>query len=73
MTIYARPAETHPRAERTPVDGPCPVCGAAALASYQVNSEGGWFQVVKCRNCLHSTHREPWDLLGAIEMLSDNL
>ena len=32
------------RIEREPVDGECPMCHAASLAAYPVNSEGGWFE-----------------------------
>jgi hypothetical protein len=47
------------------VAGTCPECGAQALASYRVMSEGGWWLVVKCGRCLHSVSREPGPLLGA--------
>ncbi len=57
--------------ERTPVEGTCPGCGAAALAAYPVHSEGGWFDVVKCLECLHSVSRERGPLLGPIQLLSD--
>ncbi|MFE5502000.1 hypothetical protein ACFQ73_05510 [Amycolatopsis japonica] len=62
-----------PVLERTPVDGPCPSCGAAELRRYPVVSEGGWFQVVKCQNCLLSIERTPWSRLGPIQLLSDLL
>jgi hypothetical protein len=52
-------------ATRTPVPGNCPECAAPALASYRVMSEGGWWLVVKCGQCLHSVSREPGPLLGA--------
>jgi hypothetical protein len=38
-----------------------------------VVSEGGWFQVVKCRHCLLSVERAPWSRLGPIQLLSDLL
>lgn len=59
--------------ERTPVDGSCPQCGAAALASYPVFSEGGWFDVVKCQACLHSVRRDRGPLLGSLHLLVDQL
>jgi len=59
--------------ERRPVEGNCPRCGAEDLRSYPVNSEGGWFQVVKCQNCLLSVSRERWTRLGPIQLLSDSL
>ena len=59
--------------ERTPVDGSCPRCGQESLCRYPVNSEGGWFEVVKCQDCLMSVSREPWSRLGPIQLLSDTL
>ncbi len=59
--------------QRTAVDGTCPNCGAVDLAGYPVNSEGGWFLVVKCQRCLHSVSRERWRRLGPIQLLSDTL
>jgi transcription elongation factor Elf1 len=59
--------------ERQPVDGTCPRCGAEGLRSYPVNSEGGWFDVVKCQACLFSVSREPGPRLGPIQLLSDLL
>jgi hypothetical protein len=59
--------------ERQPVDGACPRCGTAELRSYPVNSEGGWFDVVKCQACLFSVSREPGPRLGPIQLLSDLL
>lgn len=57
--------------EREHVDGPCPACGAEALAAYPVCTEGGWFDVVKCQECLHSVSRERGPLLGSIVLLVD--
>ncbi|GAA2861992.1 hypothetical protein GCM10010472_19190 [Pseudonocardia halophobica] len=57
--------------QREPVEGNCPRCAATELARYPVLSEGGWFQVVKCGNCLNSVSRERWNLLGPIQLLSD--
>lgn len=59
--------------ERKPVEGSCPRCGAEDLRSYPVNSEGGWFNVVKCQNCLLSVSRERGPRLGPIQLLSDLL
>lgn len=59
--------------DREPVEGACPRCGAADLRRYPVNSEGGWFQVVKCQSCLFSVSRERWSRLGPIQLLSDLL
>ncbi|GEC29357.1 hypothetical protein PSA01_63860 [Pseudonocardia saturnea] len=58
---------------KTPVEGTCPRCGADDLRRYPVNSEGGWFEVVKCQSCLHSVSRERWHLLGSLQLLSDTI
>lgn len=59
--------------EREQVDGSCPRCGAEDLRRYPVNSEGGWFDVVKCQSCLASVERVPGPRLGPIQLLSDQL
>jgi hypothetical protein len=69
MQTYPRPEERHVSVLREDVEGTCPECGAAALKSYPVLSEGGWWDVTKCQSCLHSVKREPGPLLGAIQML----
>lgn len=70
---FPRPAELAPRQVREPVAGLCPECRAAELMRYPVLSEGGWFMVVKCQECLHSVSREPWALLGPVRLLTDDL
>ncbi|WP_037357289.1 hypothetical protein [Amycolatopsis orientalis] len=59
--------------ERKPVEGSCPHCRSEDLAHYPVNTEGGWYLTVKCQQCLHSIHREPWSRLGPVHLLSDTL
>jgi transposase-like protein len=73
VSSYPRPTELTLSVEKEPVQGTCPICGAAALQRYPVLSEGGWFQVVKCQECLHSVSRERWSRLGPIELLVDSL
>ena len=58
---------------REEVGGTCPRCGAAALRAYPVLSEGGWFQAVKCQDCLASVQRTPWALLGPVRLTSAGL
>jgi transposase-like protein len=70
---YPRPHEPTVAVAKEKVEGSCPECGAESLARYPVLSEGGWFQVVKCQNCLHSVSRERWSRLGDIALLSDSL
>jgi hypothetical protein len=65
MHAFPRPTATHLDAERHPVEGPCPECGAEALADYRVLSDGGWWDVRKCQDCLASVRREPGPLFGA--------
>ncbi|MBB1152132.1 MULTISPECIES: hypothetical protein [Amycolatopsis] len=64
---------TPPSLEREPVEGNCPRCGAAELSRYPVNSEGGWFDVVKCQACLFSASRDRGPRLGPVQLLSDLL
>lgn len=61
------------RLERQRIEGTCPRCGQEALAGYPVYSEGGWFDVVKCQNCLHSVSRVPGPLLGSLQLLVDQM
>jgi hypothetical protein len=62
---FQRPAERHLAVERRHVDGSCPECGALALAEYRVLSDGGWFDVRKCQQCLASVTREPAPAYGS--------
>jgi vanillate/4-hydroxybenzoate decarboxylase subunit D len=66
---FLRPSERHLEAERRSVEGDCPECGAAELAEYRVLSDGGWFDVRKCRRCLASLARTPAPPLGSYEPL----
>jgi len=67
---FLRPQVRYPQAVREAVDGVCPSCGEARLASYRVLSEGGWWDVVKCRNCLTSLSRTPGPLFGSYRPLT---
>ncbi|MFD4252421.1 hypothetical protein ACFWQL_22025 [Amycolatopsis thermoflava] len=58
---------------REEVAGTCPRCGSATLRAYPVLSEGGWFQTVKCQDCLASASRTPWTLLGPVQLTSTGL
>lgn len=55
------------QAEREPVAGDCPECGASSLQAYPVLSNGGWHSVVKCQSCLCSVSRQPWNRLGHVD------
>ena len=43
------------------------------LARYPVISEKGWEIATKCQDCLVSVHREPWNRLGPVTLLTDSL
>lgn len=58
---------------REEVQGGCPRCDAADLRAYPVLTDGGWFQAVKCQRCLFSVSREPWRLLGPVQLTSTGL
>lgn len=70
---FPRPGTPTLAVEREPVPGPCDACGQPALRAYPVLAEDGWFDVVKCGNCLHSVLRVPGPKLGVAELLSDVL
>ena len=61
---HPRPAEPTVSVHREPVEGDCPQCTSAQLQADPVLTEGGWFDVVRCANCLHDVSREPGPLLG---------
>jgi len=73
MTHYQRPAERIVPSPKVPVDTTCPNCGSREVFKYPVNSEGGWFMVVRCQGCLHQTQRSPWRLHGPVEFLADQI
>jgi hypothetical protein len=64
MHAFPRPDQQYLAVERTPVEGTCPECGGSNLAEYPVLSEGGWWNVRKCQDCLASVHRERGPLFG---------
>lgn len=68
-----RPTEPRPVLVREAVDGSCPHCSDGPLMRYPVLSEGGWFMVVKCQQCLHSVSREKWNRLGYVSLITDSL
>ena len=64
MHAFPRPDQPYLSVERTAVEGTCPECGGGNLAEYPVLSEGGWWNVRKCQDCLASLQRERGPLLG---------
>lgn len=71
MHNFVRPSTPTVAVEREAVAGSCPQCQEANLASYRVMSEGGWWDVVKCQECLFSVKRERGPLLGSITPFVD--
>jgi hypothetical protein len=71
--MFPRPEEPYLFVEREPVEGACPECGSDDLKRYPVLSEGGWWTVVKCQECLASVERERAGRMGSITLLSDSL
>lgn len=65
MHTFPRPREERLHVERSVVDGTCPECGGTDLKAYRVLSEGGWWQVSKCQDCLASIERSPAPALGS--------
>jgi ribosomal protein L44E len=68
---FPRPVDPTPVQAREPIDGKCNECGAARLMRYPVLSEGGWYMVVKCQECLYSQSREKWTRLGHVTLITD--
>ncbi|MFC9980941.1 hypothetical protein [Gordonia sp. NPDC127522] len=65
MHNFPRPTQTRLYAERTAIDVSCPFCGSStSVASYPVLSEGGWWDAVKCQDCLYTLERTRSSRLG---------
>ncbi len=65
MHTFSRPKEETLSVERVAVSGSCPACAGTDLRRYRVLSEGGWWDAVKCQECLHSLERTPAPPLGS--------
>lgn len=65
MHLFARPLNPTLDAAKQAVTRPCPSCHSTSAAKYQVLSEGGWWDVVKCVDCLRSHERSRAPRLGA--------
>jgi len=62
---FPRPREERLYVDREPVARTCEECGGSDVRAYRVLSEGGWWNVVKCQECLHSLERTPAPALGS--------
>ena len=69
MHSHPRPITPTVHSPRLDVPGRCPECGLENLSSYRVISENGWWNVVKCQNCLASVSRERGPMFGAFTPL----
>ena len=73
MSTYPRSDQPRLSVTKEDVQGVCPCCGSQNLKRYPVLSEGGWWMITKCQNCLFSVQRERWSRLGSIALLTDLL
>jgi hypothetical protein len=58
MDSFPRPTEEYLYEKREKVAQVCPECGSHDVASYRVITDGGWWDVVKCQDCLCSLERQ---------------
>lgn len=67
---HPRPSASVLSTDRAPIDNAtCPECYSKDLAEYRVLSEGGWWLVSKCQDCLASIDRTPAPLFGSYKPL----
>jgi predicted RNA-binding Zn-ribbon protein involved in translation (DUF1610 family) len=59
--FHPLPTEEQIFEEFTPVDTPCPACGASEVKRYKVLRSQGWRMVERCRACFHYVSEEPTD------------
>jgi len=62
---FPRPSEERLFVDREVVEATCDRCGGSDVRAYRVLSEGGWWNVRKCQDCLHSLERTPAPALGS--------
>lgn len=65
MHTFPRPQAERLHVDRDVVEGTCPECGSTDISAYRVLSEGGWWSVRKCQDCLASLQRVPAPPLGS--------
>jgi hypothetical protein len=71
---FPRPHSTRLYVDREPVeDARCPECKGRTISAYRVLSEGGWWNVIKCQDCLASLERSPASPLGSFVPLGSTV
>jgi hypothetical protein len=55
---YPIPTEEQIYEKFTPVEAPCPACGASEVSEYKVLRSRGWRIVQRCRACFHYVSEE---------------
>lgn len=74
MLDHPRPEDKELFVNKTIVESKCPECGSDRVRYYDVVSEGGWWEVVKCQDCLHSLDRnKSSNQYGSLSLLTDLL
>ena len=71
MLTYTRPTEKFISVKKENVASQCPQCKSTNIKKYPVLSNSGWYQVVKCQDCLYSLEREKGLRYGSIGLVSD--
>jgi transposase-like protein len=71
LLTYTRPTERFIFVQREEVAAQCPQCKSKNIKKYPVFSSSGWYQVVKCQDCLYSLERKKGPLCGEIGLISD--
>jgi hypothetical protein len=58
MNKFPRPTEERIFEKKEKVDRVCPECRSHDVEAYPVLTDGGWWDVVKCQDCLYSLDRK---------------
>lgn len=58
MNKFPRPAGERLFEKKEKVNQRCSECGSHNIASYKVLTDGGWWDVVKCQDCLYALDRK---------------
>ena len=61
MDKFPRPTEERLFEKKEKVDQHCSECGSHNMAAYRVLTDGGWWDVVKCQDCLYAPDRKRCD------------